>query len=76
MIYGFTGAQGDLINNFLKYFSNGKIMTFELSYRSTQSIIRGANNLISRNKNRIKKELKSINEDEGMPIEIKSYKDQ
>lgn len=56
-IYAFRGATIDNILNFEKDFPDLKIFKLEQNYRSTQNIVKAANELIHRNKNQLKKEI-------------------
>jgi len=67
-IYGFRGANHKNILNFEKDF-NAKIIKLEKNYRSTNQILKAANNLISFNKNRYDKKLYSALGD-GKEIEL------
>jgi len=71
-IYGFRGANHKNILNFEKDF-NAKVIKLETNYRSTNQILKAANSLISFNKMRYDKKLKSAIGD-GKEIEmLKSY---
>ncbi|GAB6074554.1 ATP-dependent helicase [Nautilia lithotrophica] len=71
-IYGFRGANHKNILNFEKDF-NAKVIKLETNYRSTNQILNAANSLISFNKMRYDKKLKSALGD-GKEIELlKSY---
>jgi DNA helicase-2/ATP-dependent DNA helicase PcrA len=71
-IYGFRGANHKNILNFEKEF-NAKVIKLEMNYRSTNQILNAANSLISFNKLRYDKKLKSAIGD-GKEVElIKSY---
>ncbi len=71
-IYGFRGANHKNILNFEKDF-NAKVIKLETNYRSTNQILKAANSLISFNKMRYNKKLKSALGD-GKEIELlKSY---
>jgi DNA helicase-2/ATP-dependent DNA helicase PcrA len=67
-IYGFRGANHKNILDFEKDF-NAKVIKLELNYRSTNQILKAANNLISFNKNRYGKKLVSAIGD-GKEVEI------
>lgn len=58
-IYGWRGAKVDYILNFSEDFLGAKIVRLENNYRSTQLILNCAINLISNNKQRYDKTLKS-----------------
>jgi DNA helicase II / ATP-dependent DNA helicase PcrA len=66
-IYAFRGATIDNILNFEKDFPDIRVFKLEQNYRSTQNIVKAANELIHRNKNQIKKEIWTQNET-GEPI--------
>ncbi len=68
-IYAFRGARIENILNFRKDYPNYKMYKLEQNYRSTQNIVKAANTLIEKNKNRIQKEIFS-NNDEGDRIRI------
>ncbi len=71
-IYGFRGANHKNILNFEKDF-NAKVIKLETNYRSTNQILKAANSLISFNKQRYNKKLRSAIGD-GKEIELlKSY---
>lgn len=56
-IYAFRGAKVDLIQKYIKDY-DAKLMKLELNYRSNPYILKAANNLIQKNLNRYKKQLK------------------
>ncbi|MFN8309460.1 MAG: 3'-5' exonuclease [Chitinophagales bacterium] len=68
-IYAFRGATIDNILNFEKDFPDLKVFKLEQNYRSTQNIVKAANELIHRNKGQIKKEIWTSN-DVGDPIKV------
>ncbi len=68
-IYGFRGATIDNILNFSKDFPDLSIFKLEQNYRSTQNIVTAANKLIEKNKNQIKKEIWTSN-NEGEKIRL------
>ncbi len=72
-IYRFTGCDLTLFVNFNKLFPNSKILKIENTYRNSQELIHIAGSFIMKNKNQIKKELKS-NKHLNYPIEIIYYK--
>ncbi|MEG0957955.1 MAG: UvrD-helicase domain-containing protein [Erysipelotrichaceae bacterium] len=67
-IYTWRGAQVDIIMNFEKDFKDVKTIILNENYRSTPSILKGANSLIKNNKNRVDKDLFTTNEDSGKII--------
>ncbi|WP_275541393.1 3'-5' exonuclease, partial [Campylobacter concisus] len=56
-IYGWRGAKIDNILNFKDQFSNVKIIRLEKNYRSSEAILKAANELIDHNRNRLGKKL-------------------
>ena len=68
-IYSFRNANVGNIRTFIKEF-NPKQIILDVNYRSKSNILNAANSLISKNHNRIKKDLKS-NQDDGDLIELK-----
>lgn len=56
-IYSFRGATVQNILQFQDDYNDVKIVKLEQNYRSTQSILNAANNIISNNKNQIPKQL-------------------
>ncbi|MCQ2217542.1 MAG: exodeoxyribonuclease V subunit gamma [Paludibacteraceae bacterium] len=68
-IYSFRGANIANILNFKDTFPECKLFKLEQNYRSTQNIVNAANSLIDKNKEQIKKNVFSEN-DEGSLIEI------
>jgi len=61
-IYSFRGAKIENILNFRNDYPEFKIYKLEQNYRSTQVIVNAANSLISKNQNRIPKEVWSKQE--------------
>ena len=66
-IYSFRGATVQNILNFQSDYNDVKVVKLEQNYRSTQTILNVANNIIGNNKNQIPKELWTDN-DEGEKI--------
>lgn len=56
-IYSFRGADIRNILNFEKEYKNAKVVTLEQNYRSTDVILKAANQVISKNNTQLKKEL-------------------
>lgn len=74
-IYAFRGANIQNILNFKKDYPDYKLYKLEQNYRSTQTIVDAANSIISNNKNQIKKNVWTAN-DEGNKIRvIRTYSD-
>lgn len=70
-IYSFRGATIDNILNFTKSYPRAHLFKLEQNYRSTQLIVKAANSLIEKNREQIKKEVFSENQ-EGEPISVTS----
>lgn len=68
-IYSFRGAKIENILNFKNDYPNYQLYKLEQNYRSTQNIVNAANSVIARNKDQIKKESFSENQ-EGDKIKI------
>jgi len=62
-IYSFRGATIENILQFQKDYDNVKVVKLEQNYRSTQNILKVANEVISNNKNQIDKKLFTENEE-------------
>jgi len=56
-IYTWRGADVNIIMDFVKDFKGAKTIILNENYRSTDSILNGANSLIQNNRNRVKKDL-------------------
>ncbi len=70
-IYGFRGADISNILNFEQEFPNAKIVKLEENYRSTQTILNAANEVIKNNSSKIEKKLWTQN-GEGEKIDYKT----
>lgn len=68
-IYSFRGAKIENILNFRNDYPEFQIYKLEQNYRSTQNIVEAANSLISKNKDRIPKEVWS-KEEEGEKLKV------
>jgi len=68
-IYGFRGATIHNIINFERDFPDLEVFKLEQNYRSTQNIVRAANELIQHNQNQLKKQIWTSNEG-GEPIRV------
>ncbi len=68
-IYSWRGANIQNILNFTQHFKNAKMIKLEENYRSSKAILNAANHLITNNKERLGKILKSTL-GEGKPIEV------
>ena len=69
-IYAFRGARIQNILNFQKEYPHCRMVKLEQNYRSTKTIVSAANNLISNNRTRIKKEC-FTDADRGSDITLK-----
>lgn len=58
-IYRFTGCDLNLFLNFSQYFKESKMLKIENTYRNSQELINIAGKFIMKNKNQIRKNLKS-----------------
>ena len=67
-IYAFRGAKVENIDRFRRDFTLTKIILLEENYRSTKGILDLANQVISKNKNRIKKNLYTNSNKTTKPI--------
>ena len=74
-IYGFRGAEVSNILDFERHFPDARIITLDRNYRSTETILKAANSVISRNLDRRTKTLWS-QEGEGRRIELVSTEDE
>ena len=68
-IYSFRNANVGNIKEFIRHFKPVQIV-LDINYRSKSNILNAANSLIAKNHDRIKKDLKSI-QDEGDLVELK-----
>ncbi|MFK7863437.1 MAG: DNA helicase II [Pseudohongiellaceae bacterium] len=68
-IYGWRGAKIENIQNFNTDFSDSEIVRLERNYRSTSTILKAANSLISHNQGRLGKNLWTDDGD-GEPISL------
>ena len=71
-IYRFTGCDLNIFLNFKKMFNNANILKIENTYRNSQELIDIAGSFVMKNKNQLKKDLKS-NKHENYPINIIYY---
>ncbi len=68
-IYGWRGANIKNILDFHKQFENTKVIKLETNYRSTNNILKAANELIEHNRNRHGKKLIGV-KGEGKEVEV------
>lgn len=73
-IYSFSGADINLFKDFKKYIEDAKQIPIENTYRNSQELIDIAGDFVQKNKNQIRKELKSTKH-LANPIEIYYYED-
>jgi DNA helicase-2/ATP-dependent DNA helicase PcrA len=71
-IYGWRGANLDNLLKFEQHFRGARIVRLEHNYRSTQSILRVADQLIQNNVHRLPKALVTDNEP-GVPVRLVAY---
>lgn len=74
-IYSWRGAEATNVVDFTKDFKDCKVFKLEQNYRSTKKIIERANCLISRNQNRLAKNLWTENSDGTKVEEYTTYND-
>lgn len=74
-IYSFRGAKIENILNFKNDYPEYKLFKLEQNYRSTQNIVNAGNSIIGHNKNQIRKEVFSKNEDGEKIHVLKAYTD-
>ena len=74
-IYGWRGANINNILNFEKEFKNTKVIKLENNYRSTNTILKAANELIEHNRGRLGKTLRSTR-GEGEDIVYAEYQNE
>lgn len=71
-IYRFSGCNLDLFIKFSDYFQDARLLKLENTYRNSQELIDIAGKFILKNKNQLRKELKS-SKSESHPIKIVYY---
>jgi DNA helicase-2/ATP-dependent DNA helicase PcrA len=71
-IYKFRGSDIRNILDFERDFSQARVLTLSLNYRSTKSILRAASHLIAHNQQRKPKDLVTDNP-EGQPVTVLTY---
>ncbi|ULQ51950.1 UvrD-helicase domain-containing protein [Flavihumibacter fluvii] len=70
-IYGFRGSEVDYIVNFEKHFPGSKIITLDVNYRSTQTIVGASTEVIRKNKFQINKDIRAH---KATPSKIQMYR--
>lgn len=71
-IYGWRGASAQYMHNFLTDFPKSKLYRLEENYRSTEPILTCANHIISHNKERLGKNLRSMS-GEGQKVSVRRF---
>jgi DNA helicase-2/ATP-dependent DNA helicase PcrA len=71
-IYGWRGANVENILKFTQHFPQARTIRLEMNYRSTQAILRVADQLIQNNHRRLPKRLETNNE-LGVPVRLIAY---
>jgi len=74
-IYRFSGCNLDLFLRFSDYFKGAKLLKLENTYRNSQELIDIAGKFILKNKNQLRKKLKS-SKSEFHPIQIVCYRNE
>jgi DNA helicase-2/ATP-dependent DNA helicase PcrA len=74
-IYGWRGANLHNILGFCDHFANAKVVKLEMNYRSTEEIIKAANELIGHNRSRHEKRLKCTL-GKGEAVRLKESRDE
>lgn len=74
-IYAFRGANIQNILNFEKDYSDLKTFKLEQNYRSTKNIVDAANSVIVNNRNQLKKDIWTINEQGNKIKLLKAFSD-
>ncbi|WP_099467546.1 ATP-dependent helicase [Konateibacter massiliensis] len=74
-IYRFRGAKPEIMLHFEEDYKDAVKVLLDMNYRSTSAIVEGAVRVIKNNKSRFNKEIHTMH-GEGIPIEIKKWKDQ
>ncbi len=74
-IYGFRGATPSIMESFQKDYPESKVIYLHQNYRSTQSIVEQAKQLIGQNTMRISKEYDGYKEG-GIPVQYRMFQSQ
>ncbi len=72
-IYSFRGSDPGIMMRFESEFTETKLFKLETNYRSTKTIVEGANNLIRRNKLRFDKNMVSFSDRDSI-LSVKSFR--
>lgn len=67
VIYGYAGASPDFLVNYTRYFPSAESRLLKNNYRCPSGVVAAANQLLSRNKNRIRKEAAWAGDTESYP---------
>lgn len=71
-IYGFRGAEPDILLNFEKLYPNCSRIYLRNNYRTTKNILAAALAVINNNKNRYAKELEAVNGQGSLPVTVEA----
>jgi DNA helicase-2/ATP-dependent DNA helicase PcrA len=74
-IYAFRGANIQNILNFQKHYPDTQVFKLEQNYRSTQTIVKAANNIISKNRDQLQKTVWTSNEQGDRINVMRAYSD-
>jgi DNA helicase-2/ATP-dependent DNA helicase PcrA len=74
-IYAFRGANIQNILNFQKHYADTQVFKLEQNYRSTQTIVKAANQIISKNRDQLAKTVWTSNEEGDRISVIRAYSD-
>ncbi len=61
-IYGFRGANPDIMKEFMEVYPGAKKIILDYNYRNPANLVKAASNIIGKNVKRFEKEIKSTNE--------------
>jgi superfamily I DNA/RNA helicase len=68
-IYGFRGSEIEYIVNFKEHFTQPEVITLNLNYRSTDSIVKASNEVIKKNRFQVDKDISAVKKG-GAKIEV------
>jgi len=74
-IYAFRGANIQNILNFQKHYTDTQVFKLEQNYRSTQTIVKAANEIISKNRDQLSKTVWTSNEEGDRISVMRAYSD-
>ena len=72
-IYGFRGANPEIMQRFTKDYPDCARVILNINYRSTSAIIKAASKVINRNKNRFNKKIIPASDTEGESFFLKNF---